>query len=122
MKHAVQPVQHEVGRNHEQYRLNPERKFRQRTMTVVVECNQPIGVMDVEDKSREDHQQPDPEDAGKYRHEEPVAEVGDQFALAPPGLAGIAGPEMREHREHDGKDDRDRNDFRHRLAHHHDNV
>jgi hypothetical protein len=58
-------------------------------MTVVVECDQPVGIVDVEEKSRADHQQPDPEDAGKYRHEEPVAEVGDQFALAPPGLAGL---------------------------------
>jgi hypothetical protein len=91
-------------------------------MTVVVKCDQPVGVMDVEEKSRADHQQPDPEDAAKYRHEEPVAEIGDQFALAPPGFAGIAGPEMRDHGEHHGECDRNRNDFRHRLAHHHDDF
>ena len=59
---------------------------------------------------------------GEYRHEEPVAEIGDELALAPPWLAGIARPEMREHRKNHGQPDRDRNDLRHRLAQHLDNF
>jgi hypothetical protein len=122
VKHAVQPVQHEVGRNEEQYRLHPERKLRQRPMTIVVECDQLVGLMNVEEDSGAEHQQPDAEDARKHRHEEPVADVGDEFALAPPGFARIAGPEMREHREHKAERDRDRNDPCHRLAYYLDNF
>ena len=118
VKHAVQPVQHEVGRNEEQYRLHPERKLRQRPMAIVVECDQFVGLMNVEDDCGAEHQQPDAEDTRKYRHEEPVTDVGNELALAPPGFARIAGPEMREHREHQSERDRDRNDLRHRLAHH----
>src|SRR5206468_12005751 len=54
----------------------------------------------------------------EHRHEEPVADVGNELALAPPWFARIAGPEMREHREHKGERDRDRNDLCHRLAYH----
>src|SRR6185295_14378830 len=99
MKHAVQPVQHEVGRNEEQYRLHPERKLRQRPMAVVVECDQFVDVVNVEEDSGANHQQADAEDARKYRHEEPIADVGNELALSPPGFTWIAGPEMREHRK-----------------------
>src|SRR4029079_1983221 len=116
VKHAVKPVQHEVGRDEKQYPLQPERKLRQRSMAVVVECDQVIRLTDIEEDGGAKDQQPDAEDARKYRHEEPVADVGNEFALAPPGFAGIAGPEMREHREYNSEPDRDRNDLRHRLA------
>ena len=49
VKHAVQPVQHEVGRNEEQYRLPPERKLRQRPMAIVVECDQFVDLVNVEE-------------------------------------------------------------------------
>jgi hypothetical protein len=116
VKHAMQPVQHEVGRNEEQYRLHPERKLRQRSMTVVVERSQFVDLMNVEDDCGAQHQQSDAEDARKYRHEEPVTDIGNELALAPPGFTRIAGPEMREYREHKAERDRDRNDLRHRLA------
>ena len=69
-------------------------------MAVVVEGDQFVGIANPEHEAGAEHQQADPEDTREQRHQEPVAEVGDELALAPPGLAGIAGPEMRQHREH----------------------
>ena len=44
MEHAVQPVHHEIGRDQEQDRLQPQWQPRQRAMAVVVEGDQFVGV------------------------------------------------------------------------------
>ena len=102
----------------EQDRLQPQRQRRQRAMAVVVEGDQFVGVVNFEQQAGAEHQQPDPEHAREQRHQEPVAEVGDELALAPPGRAGIAGPEMRQHREYQRQRDRDRHHLGHGLAEH----
>ena len=99
MEHAVQPVHHEIGNDQEQDRLQPQRQRRQRAMAVVIEGDQVVGIANPEQQAGAEHQQADAEDTREQRHQEPVAEVGHELALAPPGLAGIAGPEMRQHRE-----------------------
>ena len=58
-------------------------------MAVVVKRDQPVGVVDVEDDAGAEHHQADAEYPGKYRHEEPVAEVGEKLALAPPRRPGL---------------------------------
>src|ERR1700741_4092775 len=55
--------------------------------------------MDVEEDAGTEHQEPDPHHAAEQRHEEPIDNVGDELAPAPPRRPWIAGPEMREHRE-----------------------
>ena len=72
--------------------------------------------MDVEDDRSAEHQKADAEDARENRYEEPVTDIGDEFALAPPGFSRIAGPEVRQHRKYKGERDRDRHDLRHRLT------
>ena len=118
MKHAVQPVHHEIGRDQEQDRLQPQWQPRQRAMAVVVEGDQFVGVANSKQQAGAQHQQPDAEHAREQRHQEPVADVGDELALAPPGPAGIAGPEMRQHREHERQRDRDRHHLGQGLAEH----
>ncbi|MGY4282272.1 hypothetical protein ACVWXO_001492 [Bradyrhizobium sp. LM2.7] len=68
-------------------------------MTIVVEGDEIVGVVDIEDDACADDQEPNPHGAGEHRNEEPIAHVGDDFPLSPPRRAGIAGPEMLEHRE-----------------------
>src|SRR6476620_867850 len=69
-------------------------------MTVVVEGNEFVSVMNIKDYAGCQHEKPDPQYASKQRNEEPVADVGDELALAPPRRAGIAGPEMGQHGEY----------------------
>src|SRR5260370_25959366 len=92
MKHAVQPIQHEIRRDQEQHGLRPEWKPRQWTMTIVVKRDQAVGVMNVEDHPGADHQKPDPQDPRKHPNEEPVTDVADAIALAPPPGATVARP------------------------------
>src|SRR5690242_16976629 len=87
-------------------------------MAVVVECDQFVGAMDIEDNAGPEHEEADPEHAGKYRHQEPVADVGDDLPLAPPGCSGIAGPEMAENREYNCEHDGDRDHLRDGLTDH----
>jgi hypothetical protein len=68
-------------------------------MAIVVEGDQLVGVLDSEHHGGQNHQQPDPEHAREQGDKEPVTDIGDEFALAPPRDAGIAGPEMSQHRE-----------------------
>ena len=89
VKHPVQPVQHEVRSDQEHQRLHPQRQLRQRPVAVFIEGDQVVGVVDVEDNAGAEHQQPDTEHPRECRHEEPVEDVGDDFALAPPRLAGL---------------------------------
>ena len=60
VEQPVQPVQHEVRQHEEQYRLRPQRQLRQRAVAVVVEGDQLVGIVDVEDEARADHQKADP--------------------------------------------------------------
>ncbi len=91
-------------------------------MPVVVESDQLVGVLNAKDHGGQNHQQPDPEHAREQRHQEPVANIGGQLALAPPGRAGIAGPEMAQHREQRRQHDRDRHHLGKRLAEHLDDL
>ena len=118
VKHPVQPILHEVRQHQEQHRLQPQRQFGQGAVAVVVEGNQLVGVMNLEDHPGAEHQQSDPQHAAHQRHEEPVADIGDELALAPPWRAGIAGPEMGQHREHQRQRDRDGDHLGDRLAKH----
>src|SRR5260370_42547537 len=93
VKHAVQPIQHEIRRDQEQHGLQPQWQLGQGTMAVVVKGNQFVGVMYFEDDAGADHEQPDPKYAREQRNEEPVTDVGDELALAPPRGAGVASPE-----------------------------
>ena len=113
----MNPVHHHVGAGQEDARLQPERQLRERAMPVVVELDQSLGGGDVEQERRPHDQEADAQIARKQWDDEPVAEIGDQFALAPPGLSRIAGPEEGEHGEHDRKPDRDRHDLHHGHAH-----
>ena len=87
-------------------------------MAVVIEGDQIVGVANSKQQSGAEHQQADAEHAREQRHQEPVADVGDELALAPPGPAGIAGPEMRQHREQQRQRDRDRHHLGQGLAEH----
>ena len=87
-------------------------------MAIVVKGDQPVGVMDVEDHAGAEHEQTDTEYAREHWNNEPVANVGDELALAPPRNAGIAGPEMAEDRKHHSQPDRDRDHLFDRLAEH----
>ena len=119
VEHPVQPVQHEVGGDQEHQRLRPFRQLRQRAVAVFIEGDQVVGVVDVEDGGGADHQQPDAEHPRESRREEPVDDVGDDLALAPPRPAVVAGPEMGEHREHDRQRQRDRHHLLDGRAQHH---
>src|ERR1700686_3005328 len=91
VKHPVQPVQHKIRQNQEQHGLEPQRQFGQRAVAVVVKGNEFVGVMNIKDDAGAEHEQPDPQHASEQRNEEPVKDVGDELALAPPRRAGIAG-------------------------------
>src|SRR5436305_6875573 len=87
-------------------------------MAVVVKGDQLVGIMDVEDDAGAEHEQADTEYTREHRNDEPVANVGDELALAPPRNAGIASPEMAEDREDERQPDRDRDHLFDRLAEH----
>src|SRR5438270_8380977 len=118
MQHAAQPVQHEIGHYQEQHRLQPSWQRGEWAMAVVVKGDQLIGIMDVEDHAGAEHEQADTEYAREHRNNEPVANVGDELALAPPRNAGIASPEMAKDREHHSQPDCDRDHLFDRLAEH----
>jgi hypothetical protein len=73
---------------------------------------------DAENQRRRDDQQPDAQQARDHRNEQPIAQVGDEIALAPPRLARIAGPEPGQHGENNREPDRDRQVFGERFADH----
>jgi len=77
-----------------------------------------VSVADIEENAGAEHQEPDPQHPCEQGDEEPVADIGDQFLLAPPRLARIAGPEMRQHREHQRQSNRDRHHLDDGLAEH----
>src|SRR6185437_2288074 len=62
------------------------------------------------------HHQTDAHEAGRQWDQEPVADVGDNLTLAPPGPAGIASRPMAQQREHDAEADGNRDDLENGLA------
>jgi hypothetical protein len=90
MKSAVDPVHHQVRSNKKNGGLQPERQLRQRPVPVIVELDQSLGSGDPEQHSGSQDQQSDTQITCKERNDEPVAEVSEQLALAPPGLARVA--------------------------------
>src|SRR4051794_4709698 len=91
-------------------------------MAVIVECDQLVGAMDIENNAGAEHEETYPEHAGKYRDEEPVADVREDLPLAPPGCPGVAGPETGEDREYDRQRNGDRDHLHDGLSDHHENV
>jgi hypothetical protein len=63
---------------------------------------------DSEQQRGADDQEPDAQIAREQRDDEPVAEVGEELALAPPRPPRIAGPEVAEDRETGPERERDR--------------
>src|SRR5882724_177555 len=118
VEQAMQPIEHEVRQNQEQHTLEPQRQLGQRAMAVVVKRDERVGIMDSKDDSGAEDEESNPQYAREQRNEEPVTDVGDEFAFAPPWLARIAGPEMRQEREGQSQHDRDGNYFGNRLAEH----
>src|SRR5262249_42178995 len=74
------------------------------------------------DDARADDQQTNPDHPREDRHEDPVDDVGDELALAPPWRTLVAGPEVGEHGKHERKDNGDRHHFLDGLAKHHDHL
>lgn len=91
-------------------------------MAIVIERDQSIGIMNPEYDAGAQYQQSDAEDAAEQRHKEPVDDVGDKLAPAPPWQARIAGPEMVEHRKEQGQRDGRRHHLFDGLAEHEDNF
>jgi hypothetical protein len=89
--------------------LHDERQRRQWSMAVLVEGDQSVGSGDVKECSSANNQEADAEIAGDNRDKEPVAQIGDEVALAPPRTARIAGPELRQHSEDRSQRQRNRN-------------
>ena len=106
----MNPVHHDIGAEQEDRRLRPERQLRQRAVPVIIERDQPLAGGDAEEERGADHEEADAQIAGEQRNEKPIAKIGHQFPLAPPGAAGIAspddrqkskdGPERDRHRQH----------------------
>ena len=111
MESAVKPVHHEIRADQEDRRLQPERQPRERPVPVIVEFDQSLGGGDAEQERGAHDQEPDAQIAGEQRDDEPIAKIGHQLALAPPGLARIAGPEEGQNREDGSERDRYRQDL-----------
>src|SRR5436190_18639411 len=86
-------------------------------MSVVVELDQGLAAGDAEEERGPDNQKSDAQVARHERNEEPVAQIREQLALAPPGTARVAGPEQRKESECCSKRYRNRHDLRKRDAH-----
>src|SRR6266404_1236260 len=99
VEQAVQPIEHKVRQNQEQHALEPQRQLGQRAVAVVVKRDERVGIMDSKDDAGAEDEESNPQYARKQRNEEPVANVSNELAFAPPRFAGIAGPEMRQERE-----------------------
>src|ERR1700685_1082770 len=116
MEEAVRPIQDDVFADEKDHHLRDQWQRREWPMAVVVECDETFGCCDVEEGGSADDQQADAQIAGDHRNEEPIAQVGHEISLVPPGAAWIAGPECREKSEDDSKSDRDRDAFQEGLA------
>src|SRR5215471_20464606 len=91
-------------------------------MPILVERDERLSIVDIEHDARAKHQQPDPHYTAENRHEKPVDNIGDEFALTPPGYRAIAGPEVGEHGKQDSERDSDRHHLFDGLAEHQDDF
>src|SRR5258708_12449022 len=98
VKHAVQPIQHEIRRDQEQHGLQPQWQLGQGTMAVVVKGNQFVGVMYFEDDAGPAHEHPDPKYAREQRNEEPLTHAAADPPLPPPPATGSTRPHNSPHR------------------------
>jgi hypothetical protein len=85
-------------------------------VAILVEVHQRLRTGDTKEQRGADDQQPDAHEAGAERDHEPVGDVGDDLALLPPQLAGIAGGAAGQKGEDDAERDRDRQNLEHGLA------
>src|SRR5438874_5127128 len=86
---TVRPIGDDVLADEENQHLHDERERRERPVAVLVEDDQAVGGGDVKEHGGTGDEQADAEIAGDDWNEEPVAEIGDEVALAPPGTARI---------------------------------
>src|SRR5436305_2508506 len=100
---TMRPIGDGILADEENQHLYDERQRGQRSMAVLVEGNQSVDGGDVKEYRSAGDEEADAEIASDDRNEEPVAEIGDEVALAPPGTARIAGPELRQHSEDRGQ-------------------
>src|SRR5262245_48505770 len=107
----VYPVHHEIGGDEKENCLQPQRQVGKRSVTVVVEIDQPLRRGDIEQERSPEHQKADAQVSRKQGDKEPVAKVGQKLALAPPWPARVAGPEERQGGEGGGQCDGYRNDL-----------
>ena len=97
---AVAPVEQEIGRHKVEDDLLPQRQRGDGPMAVQIEVGDLPAVHDMEYPHGEKHRHPDAHVAHEERREDPVAEVGEEPALVPPGPAFIAGRKPRQKGEH----------------------
>src|SRR3972149_7872430 len=110
MEAAMDPIEQEIRYHHEDHGLQPERQCSKRAMAVLVDVHDRLGAMNVEYQRRAQRQHADTKKAREQRDQKPVANVGDDLALAPPRTAGIAGRPAGQRREYHTEDDGDRDD------------
>jgi hypothetical protein len=101
----VNPIEHKIRRDQIANRLEPERQSTERSVSVLEEVDDGLLAVDVKNQRGAEHQQADSQEAGENRHNEPVGQIGNDVAAAPPGLAGIAGKADGEQREQDARGD-----------------
>jgi hypothetical protein len=78
--------------------------------------------VNVEDDSRTDHQQANADHPCKDWNENPVDDIGDELALAPPRRRLVAGRVMSKHRKHQGENNGNRHHLLDGLAEHHQDL
>ena len=96
MEQAVRPVQDDIFADQENDHLRRERQRGERAVTVVVESDQAVGGRYSEQNGGANDEHADAQKAHDDGDEKPITQIGDEIALAPPRLAGIARPEPGE--------------------------
>ncbi len=113
---TMRPIQDEIFADEKDDHLRHQRQRRERAVAVLVEGDQAVGGGDSEQNRGAGDKHADAQETRDDGNEKPVADVGDEVRLAPPGTAGIAGPEPRQHGEDERKRQRDRHAFHERFA------
>src|SRR5664279_5120465 len=111
MEAAMNPIEQEIRYHHEDHGLQPERQGGERPMAVLIEVHDRLVAMNVEYQGRAQCQHADTKEMRDQWNQKPVANIGDNLALAPPRTAGIAGRPGGQCREYDTEDDGDGDDF-----------
>src|SRR5215475_16106940 len=94
VKAAMDPICQEVRYDQKRQRLRPQRQARQWAKAIVIELHQRVSAVNPVQICRAHHHKADAyETRGKW-DQEPIADVGDDLALAPPGTARIAARPM----------------------------